>query len=35
MTYTKNANFWVLIAQKWSRKTMTYDLNHELNNKLG
>ena len=35
MTYTKNANCWVVIAEKLSRKTLAYNLNHELNNKLG
>ena len=34
MTYTKNANCWVFIAEK-SRKTLTYNLKHELNIKLG
>ena len=32
MTYTKNANCWVLIAVESSRKTLMYNLNHELNN---
>ena len=35
MTYTKNANCWVFIAENLSRKTLTYNLKHELNNKLG
>ena len=35
MTYTKNANCWVLIVEKLSRKTLKYYLNRELNNKLG
>ena len=34
MTYTKDAYCWVLIAEKVSRKTLIYNLNHELNNML-
>ena len=35
MTYANNANCWVLIAEKISRKTLMYSLNDELNNKPG
>ena len=35
LTNTLTKNFCVLIAEKLSRETLTYNLNHELNNKLG